>query len=73
MKFCTTPLPARNRASTSDSGSSSHTVMRVMSTQKLPSTALERAVKPRISANTTAMPVAAEKKFWPASATICVK
>ena len=47
--------------------------MRVMSTQKLPMTVLERAAKPRISANTTAMPVAAEKKFCTASPSICVR
>ena len=47
--------------------------MRVMSTQKLPIDADERAAKPRISAKTTAMPVAADRKFCTASASICVR
>ena len=60
-------------ATTTDSGSSSQTVMRVMSTQKLPITPVERAAKPRISANSTAIPVAADKKFCTARASICVR
>lgn len=41
--------------------------------QKLPTTPVARAAKPRISANTTAMPVAADRKFCTASASICVR
>ena len=47
--------------------------MRVRSTQKLPMVWLERAAMPRISANATAMPVAAEKKFCTVSTSIWVR
>ena len=38
--------------------------MRVMSTQKFPIRSVSRRVSPRIRATATAMPVAAERKFW---------
>jgi hypothetical protein len=45
------------------------------SCQKLPSNGLElrRAMMPRISAIATAMPVAAETKFWTVSPAIWLK
>ena len=46
-----------------ESGSSSRTMTRVRSTQKLPSRSVLVRVKPRISAIATAMPTAAETKF----------
>ena len=48
-------------------------MLRVMSTQKLPMVSVVWRAKPRISAITTAMPVAAEKKFCTARPTIWVR
>ncbi len=39
---------------------------RVMSTQKLPIVSAVRRTRPRISATATAIPTAAEAKFWTA-------
>ena len=57
-------------------GTSTHAVMRVTSAQKLPTKpwpSVLRAAKPRASANATAMPVAAEKKFCTDRPSICVR
>ena len=43
------------------------------STQKLPSSRVERRVSPRMKAAATAMPMAAETKFSRASASIWVR
>ena len=43
---------------------------RVMSTQKLPNLSLERREKPRMKAITTAIPAAADTKFWTVRPTI---
>ena len=48
-------------------------MLRTRSTQKLPIVVGVRRVKPRISAISTAIPTAAETKFWNVSATICVR
>ena len=72
-KFWMAPWLTKNTANTSDSGTSSQVVMRVTSTQKLPITPVDRAAKPRIRANTTAMPVAADRKFCTARPSICVR
>jgi len=48
-------------------------VERVRSTQKLPIVCAVRRAKPRISATSTAMPVAADTKFWTASPSIWVR
>ena len=48
-------------------------MVRVMSTQKLPMVWTERRAKPRIIAASTAMPAAADTKFWTVSASICVR
>ena len=45
--------------------------MRTRSTQKLPTVSALCRAMPRTSAAAMAMPTAAEKKFWLASATIC--
>ncbi len=63
----------KTTASSVDSGSSTYTVLRVRSTQKLPIPFTERRAKPRIKAKATAIPVAAEKKFCTAKASICVR
>ena len=44
-----------------------------MSAQKLPTWPDSREAKPRMSANTTAMPVAADRKFCTVSASIWVR
>jgi len=56
-----------------DRGNSSQRVQRVMSAQKLPTWLDRRVAKPRMSANTTAMPVAADRKFCTVSASIWVR
>ena len=48
-------------------------MVRVRSTQKLPSVRRPRPTMPRMIATTTAMPAAADTKFWTASATIWVR
>jgi hypothetical protein len=55
------------------SGSRTYSVLRVMSTQKLPTPDALRRTKPRMSAISTAMPVAADRKFWTARPSICVR
>ena len=48
-------------------------VVRVKSTQKLPMVWLFRRANPRMSATSTAMPVAADRKFCTARPSICVR
>jgi hypothetical protein len=60
-------------ATTTASGSRTRTVDRVKSTQKLPIVADWRLTKPRISATATAIPTAADTKFWTARPAICVR
>ncbi len=54
-------------------GSSTKRVMRVRSTQKLPTLFADARAKPRMTATATAMPVAAETKFCTVSPVICVR
>jgi hypothetical protein len=74
-KFCTTPWLTRNSANTSDSGSSIHSrdarsgPPRSCRSRRW----IEWRQSPRTSANTTAMPVAADRKFCTPSASICVR
>ena len=72
-RFWTTPWLTRTSATTTDSGSSTRVVTRVRSTQKFPIVSERRRVNPRMSATATAMPTAAETKFWTASPDICVR
>ncbi len=48
-------------------------MVRVRSTQKLPTVAAERRAKPRISATSVAMPAAADTKFCTVSPSIWVR
>ena len=48
-------------------------MQRVTSTQKLPMVRIEEREKPRISATASAMPVAADRKFWCVSPSICTR
>ena len=57
------PCATRTSASTAEIGSRTKSVIRVRSTQKLPTLRAEARAKPRITATATAMPVAAETKF----------
>ncbi len=50
-----------------------YTAERTRSTQKLPIACVDRPIKPRISATSTAMPVAADKKFCTPSPSIWLK
>ncbi|MNJ70555.1 hypothetical protein D3C77_670260 [compost metagenome] len=68
-----TPWLTSASASTKDSGSSTYIVQRTISAQKLPIVAELWRDRPRISANSTAMPVAADTKFCTVSASICVR
>ena len=72
-RFWTTPWLTRTSATTTDSGSSTRVVTRVMSTQKFPIVSERRRVNPRMSATATATPTAADTKFWTASPDICVR
>ena len=60
-------------ATTNDSGSRMRSVVRVRSTQKLPSVRRPRRTMPRMIATTTAMPAAADTKFCTARPTIWVR
>ena len=71
--FCGTPCQTRKSALTNASGSSTYKVQRVRSTQKLPTVLPDARAKARISAMTSAMPVAADTKFWLVSAAIWVR
>ena len=71
--FCGTPCQTRKSAATIESGSSTYKVHRVRSTQKLPTVLPEARAKARISAMASAMPVAADTKFWVVSAAIWVR
>ena len=73
LRFCTTPCDTSSSAPTMQNGSSTHSVARVMSTQKLPSVSRSRAAMPRMNAIASAMPTAADTKLWYASPAICVK
>ena len=55
------------------SGARTYREIRVRSTQKLPRSCVRLPMKPRISANITAIPAAALTKFCVVSANICVK
>ena len=57
-------------ANTKDRGRRSRRQPRVRSTQKLPRRSVLERVNPRINATATAMPTAAETKFWTASPAI---
>jgi hypothetical protein len=68
-----TPCETRNSAPTTLIGSRMYSSVRIRSAQKLPSVFPLRRAIPRITAATTAMPTAAETKFWTASPAICEK
>ena len=70
-RFWMTPPAMRTTARTAAMGSSTRTVPRVRSTQKLPSRSLPVRARPRTRATATARPVAAERKFWTVSPAIC--
>ena len=72
-RFCTAPIAIRATAASTASGSSTRTVMRTRSTQKLPTRSVRDRVKPRMRATATAMPTAADTKFWTARPAICVR
>ena len=62
-RVCGMPCATSTSASTAEIGSRTNSVIRVRSTQKLPTLRVEARAKPRITATATAMPVAAETKF----------
>ncbi len=72
-RFCTAPPAIRTIAAITLIGSSRRRVIRVRSTQKLPSWSVLRRAKPRTSATATAMPTAAEAKFCTARPAICTR
>ena len=69
----TTPWETRISARTKDTGRRMYRVVRVRSTQKLPTVALDRRANPRIIATSTAMPAAADTKFWTVRPSIWVR
>jgi hypothetical protein len=72
-RFCTIPATTNTIVATTQMGSSTRTVIRVRSTQKLPSVLFRRDAKPRINATATAMPTPAETKFCTARPAICTR
>ena len=60
------PAPTKTIAKTIEIGSRIRRQIRVRSTQKLPSRSVFVRAKPRTKAIATAMPTAAEAKFWTA-------
>ena len=72
-KLWIAPRETSTSATTIDNGSSRRVTARVRSAQKLPIVSLRRRVMPRTSAIATAIPTAAETKFWTASPLICVR
>ena len=70
-RFWITPQASSRTATTMLNGSSSRSTIRIRSTQKLPSSLLFRAAKPRSRAAATAIPTAAEAKFCTVSPTAC--
>ena len=63
FRFWITPPPTSSREMTRFSGIRIWMMIRVISTQKLPRPEVFTWIKPRIRANRTAIPVAAETKF----------
>ena len=63
LRFWTTPPPTRRRAMARLRGIRMWTTILVISTQKLSRPSVFTLTNPRIMANRTAMPVAAETKF----------
>ena len=73
LQFCTTPCDTNTRAKMNDAGSNIQTVERQRSTHALPIVAARSRTKPRANATSTAMPVAAERKFCTPSPSAWVK
>ena len=71
--FWITPLASSTIANTNASGSRMRSVVRTRSTQKLPIVRWPARDRPRIRATITAMPAAADTKFWTVSPTIWVR
>ena len=71
--FWITPHASSTIATTNASGSRMRSVVRIMSTQKLPTVRLPARDSPRISATITAIPAAADTKFWTVRPIICVR
>ena len=70
---CTTPCETRTSARTSERGRRIYTTERVRSTQTFPMVWERVLFMPLMKAASTAIPDAAETKFWTASPAICVK
>ncbi len=73
LKFWMTPWLISTNAPMTATGSRTRVTDRVRSTQKLPMVAERRRTRPRTRATATAMPTAADTKFWTARAAICVR
>ena len=71
--FWITPWLISSAAISAAIGTSTYSVTRVRSTQKLPMVCAVCRVKPRTSAITTTMPVAADRKFCTVRPSICVR
>ncbi len=66
-KFWIAPCCTKSSASSSEKGSSTYSVPRVRSTQKLPSLPADWRAMPRTNATASAIPTAADAKLWNAS------
>ena len=72
-RFWTTPPMRKMTANTSASGMRMRRVVRTRSTQKFPMVLAPARARPRMSATITAMPAAAETKFWTVRPIACVR
>ena len=70
LKLSITPVAIKMMPPMIENGISNRMVIRVTSTQKLPSRSVLFRMKPRTSAIATTMPTAAERKFCTARAAI---
>ncbi len=70
---CGTPCQASSSATAMDSGIRMYRTPRTVSTQKLPIAVAERRVRPRIRAMRTAIPTAADVKFFTVSPAIWLR
>ncbi len=72
-RFWITPVAMRMIANTNAIGSRMRSAVRIRSTQKLPTVRFPARESPRMSATITAMPAAADTKFWTVRPTIWVR
>ena len=71
LRFWITPDTTSTSAARNDNGNSTRRLILVTSTQKFPNRSVCRRISPRISAATTAIPTAADRKFCTVNPIAC--